>query len=248
MSHGTCLVKAVAHGNREGAATSNNTCMHKAATDNRDLEEACRGDGQAFARLVLPLEKKLYQLALGITGCAEDAEDAWQNTLVKAWRGITKLREADAFPAWLTTIVLNEARRIARKKKIQKAIADVVLRHGGDATSLRASPQLHNSIRPNPTAAPGNPDPAVSADDRLDILVCLQALKPEQSEAILLRYWLDLTLEEIAKVTGVPLNTAKTRLYRGLERLKDLLEGSSSSNSYGRRLETLDGGRTKGDR
>ncbi|HHY34504.1 MAG TPA: hypothetical protein GX510_02520 [Firmicutes bacterium] len=167
--------------------------------DSSDLECARRGDADAFARLVLPLEHKMYQLALGITGNREDAEDAWQNTLVKAWRSLAKLREPGAFATWLTRIVLNEAKRVCRSRERQYLILNLILRH-------------FNS--------PDNFPPDCS-----DILACIQELKPEQKEVILLRYWLDMPFEDIADIVGVPLNTAKTRLYRALEQLRSLLQG-----------------------
>ncbi len=166
--------------------------------DGSDLECAKRGDAEAFARLVLPLEPKMYQLALGITGNREDAEDAWQNTLVKAWRSLTKLEEPGAFATWLTRIVLNEAKRVCRSRERQNLISKLLSR------------QLNT-----PDSFP---------PDSSDILACIQKLKPEQKEVILLRYWLDLPFEDIADITGVPLNTAKTRLYRALEQLRRFLQ------------------------
>jgi RNA polymerase sigma factor (sigma-70 family) len=56
------------------------------------------------------------------------------------------------------------------------------------------------------------------------VLSYLQELPREQRETLLLRFWLDMPLQEVARVTGVPLSTAKSRLYRGLEALEPLLK------------------------
>jgi len=153
----------------------------------------------------------LYQLALGITGNPEDAEDAWQNTLVRAWRGIRRLEDPEAFPTWLTKILLNEARRIAGRRKRHAAIFELKSWY---------------------FSAPAADSPEASLTEESDILTTIQGLKPEQKEVILLRYWLDLPLEEIAKITGVPINTAKTRLYRALERIRVFLEKESGKDEH----------------
>lgn len=52
------------------------------------IEAAQKGDGEAFASLIEPMEARLYQMALGIMGNHQDAEDAWQNALLRAWKSI----------------------------------------------------------------------------------------------------------------------------------------------------------------
>lgn len=160
------------------------------------LAAAKKGDRDAFLALIEPLENKLYQTALGIVGNKYDAEDIWQNTVLNAWRGITRLRQC-YFKTWITRILLNEAKQLLRRK----------------------------GYGPIPQAQ--LPDSGVNdADVSTRILVhsCLQQLTHEHRQAVMLRYWLDLTLEEIAGVMEVPLSTAKTRLYQGQQNIKKMLE------------------------
>ena len=155
------------------------------------LTAAKKGDQEAFLALVEPLERHLYQTALGILGNCHDAEDAWQNTVLNAWRHIRSLR-GPHFKTWITRILLNEAKAILRQRR-------------------RA-----------PIRVPSLPE-GTETQDRTDSLVLqdyLVSLPEQQREAILLRFWLDLSLEDIAALTGVPLSTAKTRLYQGVAKLK----------------------------
>ena len=140
----------------------------------------------------------MYQLALGITGNPEDAEDSWQNTLLKAWQNLPQLRESGAFAAWLTRIVLNEARRVCRRRERHRMLLQLLSRHRTESSSF--PPEYE------------------------DILACLQKLRPNQKEIIVLRYWSDLALEDIAEITGLSLNTTKTLLYRALAQIRRLLK------------------------
>lgn len=158
--------------------------------DNVLFRLACRGDDEAFAQLVEPAETRLYQTALAITGNRADAEDAWQNTVLNALGGLRSLREPRYFQTWLTRILLNECKQILRTRARQPA------------------PVLDTVYRSEPEA------------DHLDIQVALSQLPQEQREVIVLRFWLGLTLAEIAEMTAVPEGTAKTRLYQALKKLR----------------------------
>lgn len=155
------------------------------------LAAAKKGDQEAFLALVEPLERQLYQTALGIVRNAHDAEDAWQNTVLNAWRHIGQLRGAH-FKTWITRILLNEAKTILRRRGR------------------------------TPVPHPALPEGVVNLDrtEALAVHGYLDCLSEQQREAILLRFWLDLPLHEIANLTGVPLSTAKTRLYQGMAKLK----------------------------
>lgn len=160
------------------------------------LAAAKRGDKEAFLSLVEPLETRLYQTALGILGVRQDAEDAWQNAVIQAWRGVHRLREP-YFATWLTRIVINEAKQVLRKRG-----------------SLPLAREHTVDI----------PHTDENLPDKLYVHSLLQRLSNEQRQAIVLRFWLELSLEEMADVLGVPLSTAKTRLYQGLATLKTLMK------------------------
>jgi len=160
------------------------------------ITAAKKGDRDAFLGLIEPLEDKLYQTALGIVGNRHDAEDVWQNTALKAWKNISGLREP-VFRTWITRILLNEAKMLLRSKSYAPIPQEQLPETGVTDTDISTKLLVHN---------------------------CLRHLTPEHRQAVMLRFWLDLTLEDIAGVMQVPLGTAKTRLYHGLENLKRRLK------------------------
>lgn len=160
------------------------------------LAAAKRGDKEAFFGLIEPLEARLYQTALGIVGTRQDAEDVWQSTVLQAWRNIRQLREPH-FKTWVTRILINEAKQVLRKGA--------------------RLPQPREFV------------PEIASEDidvpsKLLVHALLQDLPHEQREVIILRFWLDLSLQEIAETVHAPLSTAKTRLYQGLANLKHRLK------------------------
>ena len=162
-----------------------------------DLDSARKGNSDAFARLVGPQESRLYQLALAVTGNREDAEDVWQNALLRAWKSLRSLRDLQSLRAWLSRIVVNEARRIMGRRRPEPA-ETLTLESACPATDERET-------------------------RRQAVLSCLRRIEPDQREVIVLRFWMDLPLDQIASIVGIPLSTVKSRLYRGLDCLRGLL-------------------------
>jgi len=164
---------------------------------------AQRGNESAFAELMLPLEKKLYCTAMSVVGNRHDAEDAWQNTVLKAWQQIKRLQNPKLYKLWITRILLNEATTILRKR------------------ARTPVPQEHM------------PETAAPMQDMEQFMVVQQYLRliPEnQRQAVVLRYWLDLSLDEIALALDVPLSTAKTRLYQGMKTLSEKLRKEEAAS------------------
>jgi RNA polymerase sigma-70 factor (ECF subfamily) len=157
------------------------------------VRAAQRGSEQALAELLQPLERKLYCMALGVVGNPHDAEDAWQNTVLKAWRQIRKLKNPALFRLWVTRILLNEANNILRQR----------------ARSPIPSAELPEGAAPQPVI-----------EQFLGVQAHLQLIPEQQRQAVILRFWLDMPLDEIALTMDVPLSTAKTRLYQGIKSLR----------------------------
>lgn len=173
-------------------------------TDLELVARARQGDAEAFLQLVKPHERQLYYIAVGMVTDAQEAEDVWQNTVLRAWQGIRKLRKPESFRQWLTRLLFNEAKRSLRKRK----------------------------LAPTPLAVlPERLVPRAEVEEYLLIHACLQRLPEKQRQAVMLRYWLDMSLQEIGEALGVPLSTAKTRLYQGVASLKVMLqEGEVDKN------------------
>jgi RNA polymerase sigma-70 factor (ECF subfamily) len=168
----------------------------------RDLVERARsGDHDAFAVLAGAAISRLDGAAWLILRDAEQAKDAVQNCLVRAWRDLPTLRDPDRFEAWLHRLLvracIDEARRLRRHR------LDI------DLTAIEV-----------PTV-----DRAVSTiADRDQLERGFLRLDPEMRAVIVLHHYLDLPLPVVAESLGIPLGTAKSRLHRALGQLRAALD------------------------
>jgi RNA polymerase sigma factor (sigma-70 family) len=137
-----------------------------------------------------------YQLAGYILGDAMEAQDAVQDALVKAWRNWLSLRQLDSFEPWFRRILVNVCRdRLRRHRTLQ--IVDLT------AAANVASDDMFATM---------------FEDD--SVARAVTRLSPDYRIVIALRYWHDLSLEQVAGTLGVPLGTAKSRLHYALAALR----------------------------
>ncbi len=162
----------------------------------RTVERWRDGDRDAFQEVVDRYGLQVLRTARLILRDEALAEDATQETFLKAWRQIGSLRDEEPGP-WLNRIATNEAISTYRRRHRFQALAERFGRLGG-----------------------GKRD--VSTEARIDLGRALDQLKPEQRAAVVLRYYQDLSVEDAAKTMGVPVDTMKSRLKTALRRLREL--------------------------
>ena len=155
-------------------------------------------DEAEFARLIDGRLERSYRLARLILRNDADAEDAVQDSVVAAWRQWRQLREPARFDAWFGRILLNRCR-----------------------DRLRRAERTHN-VDLSPSLAAGSGDFA-QADRRMDMAAAFERLNADQRIAVVLRYWADLTVDDIGQRLGVPPGTIKSRLHHAISRLRDEL-------------------------
>lgn len=166
------------------------------------MRRARRGDERAFAELVRMHQETAFRVAYLITG--EEAEDAVQDGVLKAWRALHRFRPGAPFRPWLLRIVANEARNRRRSAGRRVALA---VRAGREDVSGGAAP--------SPEAA------VLAADERARLLGALDALPDDARLALACRYLLDLSEAETAAALGVRPGTVKSRVSRALDRLRE---------------------------
>ena len=165
-------------------------------TTDSQLARAKRGDSDAFARLVEPALPVAYRLAVGMLLNRADAMDAVQEATVRAWRKIDNVTPGLPFAPWYLGIVTRECRHAARFR----------WRFMGPA-----SDDLPDRDR------------TAQAEQTEDIRRAMRTLSPAHRQVVLLHFFADLTLEQVALATGTPLGTVKSRLNRALAQLKPRL-------------------------
>ncbi len=168
------------------------------------VERARRGDHDAFAALAGAAIFRLDAAARLILRDSDQAKDAVQETLVRAWRDLPTLRSADRFDAWLHRLLvracIDEARRLRRHR------VDVQL---------------------TPVHAPVADDAFSVAHDRDQLARGFSRLEPKARALIVLHHYLDLPMPEVAAALGIPLGSAKSGLHRALQSMRAALEADA---------------------
>lgn len=165
------------------------------------------GDTRAFDTLVRRYESRLLRFALRMLNDATDAEDVLQWTFVRAYRGLRAYRPGGYFSSWIYRIALNECRRRMKTRgRQQQCTTDL------DADLPAASKQEPQSV-------------VIAGDRNRMIREAVYALPAHYREVIVLFYFDDLSVEELAQAMGISVSAAKVRLHRGRARLGAALEG-----------------------
>jgi RNA polymerase sigma-70 factor, ECF subfamily len=155
---------------------------------------------EAFRQLSARHVQSAYRLAWAILGDAGDAEDAAQDAFTSAWRQRNTLRDADRFDAWFGRILVNCCRDRLRRR----------------------------AREPHPTPIEfdvGLPDHSRDSLERDELYREISRLDPDQRIVVILRFWQDMAVDDIAERLGVPPGTVKSRLHRSMRRLRVALEG-----------------------
>lgn len=160
------------------------------------VERAKRGDADAFTQLVKVSAPRLAGVAGLILRDPDRAKDAVQDALVAAWKDMGALRDSEAWDAWLRRLTVRACYRIAKSERRRTQVEVVVI-------------PTEDSIR--------LPDASADVADRDWVLAELGRLDINQRSVIALHYYLDLPMQEVAAILGIPFGTAASRLHRGLE-------------------------------
>lgn len=164
----------------------------------RLVHKAKKGSWEAYLDLALEKKDLLYHKALSLLGNEHDAADAVEDALIKGYDSIASLQEACYFHTWLTRILINTCIDIQRKR--QKTVYLV------EYADMK------------------EPVCQEDRDDSMDIQAQMEALDEKHRTVVVLRFYEDLKVEEIAQILGVPQGTVKSRLYWALKKLKHGME------------------------
>jgi RNA polymerase sigma-70 factor (ECF subfamily) len=164
--------------------------------DRDDLVSGAKvGDRRAFDELFGPLVDQAFDLAFGMLHDREAAEDSVQDAAMRAWRKLGNLRTGMPVRPWFLAIVANQCRDVIRSRWWS------VLRLEGFG----------------PVASGGFEDRIARG---ADVRAALRKLSTDQREVLVLRYYLDLSLDEVAAITGLPIGTVKSRISRALSAMR----------------------------
>lgn len=178
------------------------------------VSEAQAGSAESFAVLVKQYERQIYRLSKAVTGNMEDAEDALQETFLKAYKNLKQFRGESRFYTWLVRIAMNEA---LTKLHRQNPSRWVSLDEPIDTEEPETAPREIRDWR-------DNPEESYNQTELREILSqALQDLETALRVVFVLRDVEGLSCEETAGVTGLSVSAVKTRAMRARLKLRKKL-------------------------
>lgn len=170
------------------------------------LEQARRGDKDAFGRLIEAYQGPVYNLAYRMLANSGEAEEAAQEAFIRAYTRLESYDPTHKFSTWLLSITSNYCIDQIRKRRAVLLSLD---------EPLAPHPALHSDNNKGPEAQ-------FLAREREDLVQgMLSELPAEYRQAVVLRYWYDMSYEEIADVQETSVSAVKSRLFRARRQLAD---------------------------
>lgn len=169
------------------------------------VKKAQKGNEKAFLKLFQVYEAEVYRMAYIYVKNKEDALDVMQEVAYQSFKKIHTLKEPQYFKTWLMKIAINCALNVTNKNK--KVV----------------------HLRPDYEDFIGSYDEDVSLSLSLQNL--LDSLTEDEKSVVLLRFYQDYSFKEISELLHIPLGTAKSVLYRALNRLRKQVKGVDCNGS-----------------
>ena len=166
------------------------------------IAHVLKGDKQAYALLVEEYKAPIYNLAYRMTGNQQDAADLTQDVFIRAYTYLWRYNPRKKFFTWLYTIALNTIRNHFKKNSKYKNTQQI-----NDLTIAEQSPSAEAKLT-----------------EGSEVNACLSLLDVETRVLVVMKYQQELSFEEIAQITGKSVSAVKMRIYRGLDKLKEMLE------------------------
>ena len=166
--------------------------------------EARKGDRAAFRELVRIMMPRLFAVVYSMVGNADEVNDILQDTFVRAYRGLPKLRQPEAFAGWITRIAVNTARtRLSRRREYPMEPT---------APLFQLQGKSDNTVQ------------ELEQEDIQRVLhQAMNQLSPEHREVVAMVELEEMNCAEAAKILDCPAGTVRSRLHYARKRLKELL-------------------------
>ncbi len=171
--------------------------MGKHLKDVSLVKKAMRGNPKAFGELIRNEQEYLYRMAFLYTREEQDALDAVQESILKAYENIKSLREPEYFRTWLTKILINTAKDLCRKRRPAEDL---------DAAEALPAPE------------------GLSPEERMDLYDALDRLPDKSRDMVKLKYFDGLTSREIAHRMDTTEGAVNTALSRAVKRLRETMK------------------------
>jgi len=173
------------------------------------IESAKAGNNRAFDELICLYDKRIIQVAHGIMGNMQDAYDAYQDGVIKAYKKLPSFRFESSFNTWLTRIVINQALNMKKKRRVKRYLSF------SQPEAMPAEAYESNT--------PGPDDVFVSTELSNQIEQSLDRLSDRERAVFVLKHMHGYKLREIAIMIDCAEGTVKNYLFRATRKLRDEL-------------------------
>jgi len=180
------------------------------------VEQAQRGDKDAYDAIVRAMAPRLYRVAYRIVRGFDAAQDATQLSLVAIWRELPRLRDPDKFDAWAYRLVVRYCLMELRSRRRTLALVPEVGSEAG-----------RGSLEPSQADDSGH------LDQRDELERAFRLLTAEQRTVVVLRHYVGLSVAESAEALGIPIGTAASRLHYATRALRAALEANDRRAAMG---------------
>ncbi len=187
----------------------------KALEDFRLIDEAVQNnDEKAYAKLLQRYKRPVYHMILKMVRNVDDAEDLTIESFAKAFRSLHKFKKDFTFSTWLFRIATNNTIDQIRKKKLNTmSIDNSFTDDNGDGISIEVEDE---NLNPQ--------EETIKSQKAELIQIFVDKLPPKYQKLVRLRYFSELSYEEIAKELEAPLGTVKAQLHRARELLFEMVK------------------------
>ena len=172
------------------------------------IEAARQGDREAFSCLVEAFQGPVYNLTYRMLGNAQEAEDAAQEAFVRAYRKMDSYDPSYKFSTWMLSIASHYCIDLLRRRRLKWVSLE----------DERLPPAQLTSHQPGPEKQ------AMQSEREAAIAALLDTLAADYRATVVLRYWYDMSYEEIAETTGSTVSAIKSRLFRARRMLAEQLQ------------------------
>lgn len=179
------------------------------------VRQAKNGNTDAFEQLISDYQAKIYYIAFHMMGNEQDAEDAAQEAILKAYRYLSSFKEESGFYTWLYRITHNICLDMLRKRKRNHTHSTDLVKKDRDGQETEV--QLVDD-KPQPE------EELMSRQVQTDMQAAIAELKEHYRTVIVLRDIEGMSYEDIAAVTEISVGTVKSRLNRARESLRKIVE------------------------
>ncbi len=186
----------------------------KAMEDFRLIDQAIGGDDTAYAKLLQRYKRPVYQMILKMIRNVDDAEDLTIESFAKAFRSLDRFKKDFTFSTWLFRIATNNTIDFIRKKKLNTlSIENTFTDDDGQSVSIEVEDE---NLNPQ--------EETIKAQKAELIQMFVDKLPAKYQKLVRLRYFHEMSYEEIAADLDAPLGTVKAQLHRARELMFEMVK------------------------